>query len=70
VVFLHRPALPWDAHQVTDALAGRGSTAPDVDGLIAALRTQARPGDHVVFMSNGGFENAPRRFVEALRTSA
>jgi UDP-N-acetylmuramate: L-alanyl-gamma-D-glutamyl-meso-diaminopimelate ligase len=70
VVFLHRPALPWDAHQVTDALAGRGSTAPDVDGLIAALRTLARPGDHVVFMSNGGFENAPRRFVEALRTSA
>jgi UDP-N-acetylmuramate: L-alanyl-gamma-D-glutamyl-meso-diaminopimelate ligase len=25
-----------------------------------------QPGDHVVFMSNGGFENAPRRFVEAL----
>jgi UDP-N-acetylmuramate: L-alanyl-gamma-D-glutamyl-meso-diaminopimelate ligase len=70
VVFLHWPALPWDAHRVTDALAGRGSTAADVDGLIAALRTLTRPGDQVVFMSNGGFENAPRRFVEALRTGA
>jgi UDP-N-acetylmuramate: L-alanyl-gamma-D-glutamyl-meso-diaminopimelate ligase len=68
VVFLQRPELPWDAHRVTDALDGRGRTAPTVDALLAALRGQTRPGDHVVFMSNGGFENAPRRFVELLRT--
>jgi UDP-N-acetylmuramate: L-alanyl-gamma-D-glutamyl-meso-diaminopimelate ligase len=67
VVFLHRPELPWDAARVTDALAGRGRTAPTVAALIEALRTQVHAGDHVVFMSNGGFENAPRRFVEALR---
>jgi UDP-N-acetylmuramate: L-alanyl-gamma-D-glutamyl-meso-diaminopimelate ligase len=67
VVFLHRPELPWDAKRVTDALQGRGATAPTVDALVQALRAQARAGDHVVFMSNGGFENAPRRFVEALR---
>ena len=67
VVFLQRAVLPWDAHRITDALAGRGSTAPDVDALIAALHALARPGDQVVFMSNGGFENAPRRFVEALQ---
>ena len=66
VVFLHRPELPWDAQRVTDALHGRGATAPTVDALIAALRAQARSGDHVVFMSNGGFEAAPRRFVQAL----
>jgi UDP-N-acetylmuramate: L-alanyl-gamma-D-glutamyl-meso-diaminopimelate ligase len=66
VVFLHRPELSWDAQRVTDALHGRGATAPTVDALIAALRAQARPGDHVVFMSNGGFEAAPRRFVQAL----
>ena len=67
VVLLQRPELPWDAHHVTDALAGRGITAPSVAELIDALRAQARPGDHVVFMSNGGFENAPRRFVDALK---
>ena len=67
VVFLARPELKWDAQRVTDALAGRGRTAPSVDALIAALREQARAGDHVVFMSNGGFENAPRRFLDALR---
>ena len=67
VVFLHRPELPWDAARVTDALDGRGRTAPTVAALIDALRAEVHPGDHVVFMSNGGFENAPRRFVEALR---
>ncbi|MBE1160397.1 UDP-N-acetylmuramate:L-alanyl-gamma-D-glutamyl-meso-diaminopimelate ligase [Dyella acidiphila] len=66
VVFLHRPELPWDAKRVTDALHGRASTVPTVDALLAALSQQAQAGDHVIFMSNGGFENAPRRFVAAL----
>jgi UDP-N-acetylmuramate: L-alanyl-gamma-D-glutamyl-meso-diaminopimelate ligase len=67
IVFLHRPELPWDAQRVMGDLQGRGSTAASVDALIATLLENARAGDHVVFMSNGGFENAPRRFVEALR---
>jgi len=67
VVLLRRPELPWDAQAVIDALGGRGSAAASVDALLAALRLEARPGDHVVFMSNGGFENAPRRFLDVLR---
>ncbi len=67
VVFLHRPELAWDAARVTGALAGEAVTVPTVDALIAQLRDRVRPGDHVVFMSNGGFEAAPRRLVEALR---
>ena len=66
VVFLHRPELPWDAGQVIAALDGRGATAPTVDALIAILQAQVQPGDQVIFMSNGGFEAAPRRFVDAL----
>lgn len=70
VVFLHRPELSWDAHRVTGALAGHGDTVPSVAALVQALAAQARAGDHVVFMSNGGFEGAPRRFAEALRARA
>jgi UDP-N-acetylmuramate: L-alanyl-gamma-D-glutamyl-meso-diaminopimelate ligase len=66
VVLLQRPELAWDAGAVTAALPGRGSTAANVDELIGSLRAQARPGDHVVFMSNGGFDNAPRRFLASL----
>jgi UDP-N-acetylmuramate: L-alanyl-gamma-D-glutamyl-meso-diaminopimelate ligase len=66
VVLLQRPELPWDAQRVIAALGGRGYAVPDVGSLVALLRSEARAGDHVVFMSNGGFENAPRRFVAAL----
>ncbi|HEY8011521.1 MAG TPA: UDP-N-acetylmuramate:L-alanyl-gamma-D-glutamyl-meso-diaminopimelate ligase [Rudaea sp.] len=67
VVFLQRPELAWDAEKVTAALNGRGHTAPTVAALIVALREQARAGDHIVFMSNGGFENAPRKFLAGLQ---
>ena len=67
VVFLQRPQLSWDAVRVTAALGGRGRSVADVDALIAALGETARSGDHVVFMSNGGFEDAPRRFYLELK---
>jgi UDP-N-acetylmuramate: L-alanyl-gamma-D-glutamyl-meso-diaminopimelate ligase len=67
VVFLHRPELAWDAGKVVGALRGEGHAVPDVDALVAALVGLARRGDHVVFMSNGGFDAAPRRFLAALR---
>ena len=66
VVFLHRPELAWDAQRVTSALDGRGRTAPTVEALIATLHEAARPGDQIVFMSNGGFDGAPRRFMALL----
>ncbi|NII12279.1 UDP-N-acetylmuramate:L-alanyl-gamma-D-glutamyl-meso-diaminopimelate ligase [Oleiagrimonas sp. C23AA] len=66
VVFLKRAELPWNAQAVVDALDGRAQAAPDVDALLNALAAQTRAGDHVVFMSNGGFENAPRRFAERM----
>ncbi|HEY6941994.1 UDP-N-acetylmuramate:L-alanyl-gamma-D-glutamyl-meso-diaminopimelate ligase, partial [Dokdonella sp.] len=66
VVLLARPELGWDTARTVDALGGRGRTATSVDALVADLLAQARAGDHVVFMSNGGFENAPRRFAAAL----
>jgi UDP-N-acetylmuramate: L-alanyl-gamma-D-glutamyl-meso-diaminopimelate ligase len=66
VVFLHRPELAWDAGKVVSALRGEGRAVADVAALIDALRALARHGDHVVFMSNGGFDGAPRRFLAAL----
>ncbi len=66
VVFLHRPELAWDAGAVVSALRGEGQAVPGVDALIDALTALARDGDHVVFMSNGGFEGAPRRFLAGL----
>jgi UDP-N-acetylmuramate: L-alanyl-gamma-D-glutamyl-meso-diaminopimelate ligase len=67
VVFLARPELPWDADKVITGIRGDACAVADADALIARLHGLARDGDHVVFMSNGGFDGAPRRFLAALR---
>ncbi|MFL6588475.1 MAG: UDP-N-acetylmuramate:L-alanyl-gamma-D-glutamyl-meso-diaminopimelate ligase [Luteimonas sp.] len=64
VVFLHRPELAWDAGAVVSAVRGDARAVADVDALLAELAARVRPGDHVVFMSNGGFDGAPRRFAQ------
>jgi len=67
VVFLHRPELAWDAAGVIAAVRGQAHAVPDTDALLARLGGIAAPGDHVVFMSNGGFDGAPRRFLAQLQ---
>ncbi len=63
VVFLHRPELAWDATRVLSEVRGEARVAGDVETLLATLAGLARAGDHVVFMSNGGFDGAPHRFL-------
>jgi len=67
VVFLHRPGLEWDAGRVIAEVGGQAVAVPDAEALLASLAAIVRPGDHVVFMSNGGFDGAPRRFLAMLR---
>ncbi|MEE7547101.1 UDP-N-acetylmuramate:L-alanyl-gamma-D-glutamyl-meso-diaminopimelate ligase, partial [Xanthomonas sp. Kuri4-1] len=66
VVFLHRPELAWDAARSVARIAGQAHVVHDVDALLVRLGEVTRPGDHVVFMSNGGFDGAPRRFLGQL----
>src|SRR5690606_8912491 len=67
VFLLSRPGLCWDPGAVGAALDGRGSAHADVDGLLAARAAEVRAGVQVVFMSNGGFDAAPRRFAAILQ---
>ncbi|MCW4454583.1 UDP-N-acetylmuramate:L-alanyl-gamma-D-glutamyl-meso-diaminopimelate ligase [Flavobacterium sp. MXW15] len=67
VLFLQRPELPWDAGKVIAAVRGQARAVPDTGALLRALGEVAQPGDHVVFMSNGGFDGAPRRFLAQLQ---
>ena len=70
VIFLARPELPWDASKVINTVRGHAQAVADVDALLAALHTQVCSGDHVVFMSNGGFDGAPRRFFAGMQARA
>ncbi|HRQ65346.1 MAG TPA: UDP-N-acetylmuramate:L-alanyl-gamma-D-glutamyl-meso-diaminopimelate ligase [Xanthomonadaceae bacterium] len=67
VFLLAPPALAWDTTPLLTALDDRGRVFTEVEGLVAALAATAMPGDHVVFMSNGGFGGAQHRLLVALR---
>lgn len=66
VVFLARPELPWHADQVIAAVRGAAVAVATVDALLNELQARTHPGDTVVFMSNGGFDDAPRRFARLI----
>jgi UDP-N-acetylmuramate: L-alanyl-gamma-D-glutamyl-meso-diaminopimelate ligase len=48
------------------AAGRRARTLPDVDAIVAAVAADARAGDDVVVMSNGGFGGIHGRLLEAL----
>ncbi len=55
LVFCHAANLAWDAAAVLKPLGERAHTSADLGALIDAIVVAARPGDHILIMSNGAF---------------
>jgi UDP-N-acetylmuramate: L-alanyl-gamma-D-glutamyl-meso-diaminopimelate ligase len=54
-VYCYTAGLKWDAGAALAALGSKASVTDDLGGLVSAIALDARRGDHVVIMSNGGF---------------
>ncbi|ABM57246.1 UDP-N-acetylmuramate:L-alanyl-gamma-D-glutamyl-meso-diaminopimelate ligase [Verminephrobacter eiseniae] len=71
LAFCLTAGLDWDAAQALAPLGVgpglRAQTAPDSATLLAQVTQAARPGDHVVCMSNGGFDAMPAKLLQALQ---
>lgn len=63
------PDLGWDTGAVLAALGGRAHANGDVDALARELARAARPGDHVLIMSNGGFGGLHGKLLSGLRST-
>ncbi len=67
-VWLYAPAdLGWDVGAVAAALGSRARVRSDIATLARDLAAAARPGDHVLIMSNGGFGGLHGKLLAALR---
>jgi len=67
-VWLYAPAdLGWDITPVMSSLSTRGRSSQDINALARDLANAARPGDHIVIMSNGGFGGLHGKLLGALR---
>jgi len=58
--------IDWDPSVVLSSLEGSARVVSNSDDLLEQMLDAVRPGDHVVFMSNGGFDAVPSRFCKAL----
>ncbi len=77
VVCIRRPSMlekipeaeRFSSEQLVAELQRRGKTSaffPDTEGIIDFLLRTGRPGDVVLVMSNGGFDNIHERLLDAL----
>ncbi len=69
LVFCYARDLGWDPEQALAALGTRAAIHHDLGALVEALARAARPGDHVLVMSNGGFGGVHERLLERLARS-
>jgi UDP-N-acetylmuramate: L-alanyl-gamma-D-glutamyl-meso-diaminopimelate ligase len=69
-VFVYSTGLGWDAEAVFRPLGNRARCLEDLDALVRGVVAEARPGDHVLVMSNGGFGGIHAKLLAGLRERA
>jgi UDP-N-acetylmuramate: L-alanyl-gamma-D-glutamyl-meso-diaminopimelate ligase len=66
-VFLYASdELNWDADLALQALGDKRRVLRDVAAIVAQVVAEARPGDTILVMSNGGFAGIHQRLLDAL----
>ncbi|HTE41933.1 MAG TPA: cyanophycin synthetase, partial [Steroidobacteraceae bacterium] len=61
------PEVKWDVSSSVMSLGARASVATSLETLIDSIRLEARSGDHVLIMSNGGFGGVHGKLLDAFR---
>jgi UDP-N-acetylmuramate: L-alanyl-gamma-D-glutamyl-meso-diaminopimelate ligase len=67
--FCHTAGLDWDAAAALAPMGDRAQVAGAIEPLVKQIVAAARPGDHIVCMSNGGFGGVHDKLLAALRTA-
>jgi UDP-N-acetylmuramate: L-alanyl-gamma-D-glutamyl-meso-diaminopimelate ligase len=69
-IYVYSAGLGWDAAAVFGPLGARARCEESLDALVAAVAAEARPGDHVLVMSNGGFGGIHEKLLGRLGKGA
>ncbi len=69
-VFCYTANLGWNAAEALQSLGAKTASHDSLEQLIVAIAAAARPGDHVLIMSNGGFGGIHEKLLKALGATA
>jgi UDP-N-acetylmuramate: L-alanyl-gamma-D-glutamyl-meso-diaminopimelate ligase len=61
-----KDALGWDLAHALAPLGKRAASFHDLMALLHAILAEAKPGDHIVIMSNGSFGGIHQKIVDGL----
>jgi len=65
-----KESLGWDLAEVLSPLnqqePGKAHAFDDLDALVKAVAQEAKPGDHILVMSNGGFGGVHQKILKAI----
>ena len=64
-----KDALGWDLQEAITPLGVRGKSFQDLSRLVESIGTAAKPGDHILVMSNGGFGGVHQKILQRLSES-
>jgi UDP-N-acetylmuramate: L-alanyl-gamma-D-glutamyl-meso-diaminopimelate ligase len=64
--FCNQQGLSWDAKEALAPMGPQAIVGADVDALVAAVIKVAKPGDHLLCMSNGGFGGIHDKLLQSL----
>jgi len=64
--FCYQGNLGWDAREALAPMGDKAIVCDTIDALVSAVRRAAKPGDHVLCMSNGGFGGVHDKLLAAL----
>ena len=66
VLILDPPELPWSLAEAMEPLGAKAEVLDSVEAIIQRACAEARPGDHLLVMSNGGFGGIHQKLLDAL----
>jgi UDP-N-acetylmuramate: L-alanyl-gamma-D-glutamyl-meso-diaminopimelate ligase len=67
LAFCHSGGLGWDAQEALSVMGEKAKVAPNIDDLAAQIMKEARPGDHLLCMSNGSFGGIHLKLLSMLQ---
>ena len=70
VFFFQGEQVVWDIESFTESLGPKRKVFLSTDALLSHVLSCSQPGDHLLIMSNGGFENLHQRLCQALVESS
>ncbi|GAD78765.1 UDP-N-acetylmuramate:L-alanyl-gamma-D-glutamyl-meso-diaminopimelate ligase [Vibrio ezurae] len=69
-VYLYQPdTIEWSVEEVAAQCSQSTFTSDSVDSIVKELVAEARSGDHILIMSNGGFEGIHNKLLDALQAA-